>query len=149
MEHLGSSEPKGEFMSEIENVAAARELYARIERQDWTGVAGLLHPAFIFYPNLGEARPGCDGFVASEKKNFDACPGFQIQVLETVAQENKVGVYLTIEGKVKEELLGVKAPGAHFKFSLFNLLTFDDGLIVEKRAHFDRNFIIRQLEENK
>ena len=136
-------------MSEIENVAAARELYARIERTDWSGVAGLLHRDFIFYPNLGDARPGADGFVASEKKNFDACPGFQIRVLETVAQDSMVGVYLTIEGEAKDELLGVKAPGAKFKFSLFNLFTFKDGLIVEKRAHFDRSFIIRQLEANK
>lgn len=136
-------------MSSIENVAAARELYSCIERGDWDGVGGLLHPTFIFFPNFGEARTGCDGFVSSEKKNFDACPGFQIQVLETVSQDSKVGVYLTIEGTVEEELLGVTAPGAHFKFSLFNLLTFEDGLIIEKRAHFDRSFIIRQLVGHK
>lgn len=133
-------------MSEVVNVAATLELYARMERGDWDGVAGLLHSDFIFYSNLGEAHPGPDGFVTSEKKNFDACPGFRIRVLETVAQGDKLGAYLTIEGRVKEELLGVKAPGKPFKFSLFNLFTFKDGLIIEKRAHFDRNFITRQLE---
>ncbi|WUT07830.1 ester cyclase [Streptomyces sp. NBC_00704] len=47
---------------------------------------------------------------------------------------------------------GVPAPcqsipprGAHMRFSMFNLFTFKDGKIIEKRAHYNRTDIMDQL----
>ncbi|MFH9471846.1 ester cyclase [Streptomyces clavifer] len=40
---------------------------------------------------------------------------------------------------------GIPPRGAHVRFSLFNLFTFKDGKIVEKRAHHNLADIMDQL----
>jgi steroid delta-isomerase-like uncharacterized protein len=133
-------------MAIAENKALVRRLYDAIEREDWDDVAQLFHRDFVFYHQVDTPILGAQGFIESEKKNFDAIPGFKISVIDLVAEENKVAAYLIIEGKQTKELMGIPARGAKVRFSLLNLLTIVDGKIIEKRAHFDVHDIIRQLK---
>ena len=64
-----------------------------------------------------------------------------------VAEGDKVAAYMRFEGKgYRTDIFGDVPPrGQNVRISLMMLLTFKDGKIVEKRAHFDVGDIRRQL----
>lgn len=88
---------------------------------------------------------GVEGFIASEKKNFDAFDDWQMPIRDIIAEGNKVAAYLVFEGTHVGEHQGIAPTGKRLRFSLLMLLTLRDGKIIEKRAHFDRLDIRNQL----
>lgn len=57
------------------NKTLVQEFYDYIQKEDYVEAAKLCHKDFIFYTQLDTPIKGADGFVASEKKNFD---GFDV-----------------------------------------------------------------------
>ncbi|MEU1484866.1 ester cyclase [Streptomyces sp. NPDC005752] len=113
--------------------------------------AGLVHR---FYQVLqqgdcdtltGMFRPGATGFIDAEKKHVDAFSDIRLTVLDTVAEADKVGAYVVVEGDQGGDYYDIPPRGAHVRFSMFNLFTFKDGKIIEKRAHYNLADIKDQL----
>lgn len=50
-----------------------------------------------------------------------------------------------VEGDQGGDHYGIPLRGAHVRFSMFNLFTFKDGKIIEKRAHYNLADIMDQL----
>ena len=90
-------------------------------------------------------HPSVEGFIASEKKNFDAFDDWQMPIRDMIAEGDKVVAYLVFEGTHIGEHQGIAPTGKRLRFSLLMLLTMRDGKIIEKRAHFDRLDIRNQL----
>ncbi len=53
------------------NKALVRQFYAAIARGDYATVTQLCHPDFVFYYQVDTPIMGAQGFINSEKKNFD------------------------------------------------------------------------------
>jgi predicted ester cyclase len=102
------------------NKAVVRTFYDAINRQDFGALAQYCHDDFIFYHQMDTPHHGVEGFIASEKKNFDAFADWQMPIREMPT-------------------------GSRLRFSLLMLLTLKDGKIIEKRAHLDRLDIRNQL----
>lgn len=132
-------------MSIEENKALVQRFYDAIGRRDFDTVRELCHPDFVFYTQIDTPHPGAEGFINPEKKNFDAFEEFRMPIKTMLAEGNKVAAYLVFEGKQTGECLGIPPSGNFLRFSLMMLLTIADGKIIEKRAHYDRQDIIRQL----
>jgi steroid delta-isomerase-like uncharacterized protein len=133
-------------MSLEENKQLVQRFYAAIERGDFDALNDMVDPGFVFYNQVDVARPGVQGLVDSEKKNFDAFESFRFPVETMVAEGDKVAAYMLFEGKgYRSDVFGVPASGKDVRVSLMMLLTIKDGRIVEKRAHFDVGDIRRQL----
>lgn len=132
-------------MSIEENKALVRHFYGALGREDYEELAKLFHKDFVFYSQVETPHPGGDEFIASERKNFDAFKGFKFPIVRMVAEGDQVAAYLVFEGRQSSEWHGIPARGARLSFSLFSLLRIKDGKIIEKRAHFDVNDIVRQL----
>ena len=131
---------------EIEdNKALVRRFYDAIAREDYEEAAKCCHQDFVFYPQLDTPHHGAEGFIASEKKNFDAFKGFKMPIVRMVAEGDQVAAYLIFEGNQTFDWHGIAAMGAKLRFSLLMLLRIADGKIIEKRAHFDVSDIVRQL----
>jgi steroid delta-isomerase-like uncharacterized protein len=128
-----------------ENKALVRRFYDAIGREDYEEAAKCCHKDFVFYTQLDSPHHGAEGFIASEKKNFDAFKGFKMPIVRMVAEGDQVAAYLIFEGNQSGDWHGIAAAGAKLRFSLHMLLRIADGKIIEKRAHFDVNDIIRQL----
>jgi predicted ester cyclase len=45
------------------------------------------HENFVFYPQLDKPYKGVKGLIESEKKNFDAFPGFKMPIKSMVAED--------------------------------------------------------------
>lgn len=133
-------------MSLEENKDLVRRFYAAIERGDFDALHDMVHPEFVFYNQVDVPRPGVQGLVDAEQKNFDAFDSFRFPIETMVAEGDKVVAYMLFEGKgYRSDVFGVPASGKNVRISLMMLLTIKDGRIIEKRAHFDVGDIRRQL----
>lgn len=132
-------------MAVEENKALVRRFYDAIQLEEWERVGHLCHDDFVFYTQVDTPIVGRHGFVEIEKKNFESIPGFRLQVLDVIAEGNRVAAYLIIEGVQTRPLMGLPPTGNKLRFSALNLLTIAHGKIVETRAHFDVHDILRQL----
>ena len=133
-------------MSLEENKALVQRFYAAIERGDFDALNDMVHKDFVFYNQIDIPRPGVAGLVEAERKNFEAFESFIFPIDAMVAEGDKVAAYMRFEGKgYRSDVFGVPASGKSLRISLMMLLTFKDGKILEKRAHFDVGDIRRQL----
>lgn len=127
------------------NKQLVQDFYAAVDREDYEAASTYLHKDFTFYHQVDHPIPGAEGFVASEKINFDAFGEFSFRILDLIAEGNKVAAYMIHEGKHnKNPLMGLEPKGNNIRFSLMMWLTIEDGKIIEKRAHFDRADIKNQ-----
>lgn len=133
-------------MSTDVNKQVVRRFYEALQNEDYSTAAELCHPDFVFYLQLDTPIHGADGFIASEKKNFDAFPGFSFRIEHMIAEDDRVAAYLVFDGThTGGPVDGIAPTGRRLRFSLLMLLTIAEGKIIEKRAHFDRSDIRRQL----
>jgi len=58
------------------NKQLVRDFYESIEKEEYHQTAKYCHEDFTFYLKVDEPIKGSEGFMASEKKNFDAFKGF-------------------------------------------------------------------------
>ena len=132
-------------MSVEANKELVRTFYAAVEREDYAAAASCCHEHFIFYTQADTPIPGTAGFIQSEKKNFDAFNGFTFKIQSLLAEGDQVAAYMMFDGRQTGVFEGLEPKGARVRFSLMMLLTIADGKIIEKRAHFDRMDIRKQL----
>lgn len=131
------------------NKQIVQQFYDSLEDEDYVAAENLCHPDFVFYLQLDQPINGVDGFIASEKKNFDAFPGFSFKIEKMIAEDDLVAAYTVFEGThTGGPAEGIQPTGKKVRFSLFMLLKIADGKIIEKRAHFDRVDIRRQLGQS-
>ncbi|MFC0273245.1 ester cyclase [Metabacillus herbersteinensis] len=133
-------------MSVEANKELVRRFYETIEQENYEELKDFCHENFVFYPQLDTPFSGLKGLVESEKKNFDAFPGFRMPIHSIIAEGDQVAVYLIFEGThTGIPFFGVPATGKSVRFSLMMKLRIADGKIIEKRSHVDVNDILRQL----
>ncbi|MFC9000720.1 ester cyclase [Streptomyces rochei] len=80
------------------NARLVRRFYQTLEQGDYDTLTGMFHPDFVFYPQIDTPRPGAAGFIDAEKKHVDAFPGIRLTVTDTVAEGDRVGAYVVVEG---------------------------------------------------
>jgi steroid delta-isomerase-like uncharacterized protein len=123
-------------MSVEANKELVHRFYETIEQENYEALKDFCHKDFVFYPQVDTPFPGVEGLVESEKKNFDAFPGFKMPIKAIIAEDDQVAVYFIFEGThTGIPFHGVPAMGKTVKFSLMMLLRIADGKIIEKRSH--------------
>ena len=133
-------------MSLEANKQLVRRFYAAIEKGDFDALHDMVHDDFVFYSQIDTPKPGVQGLMESEKPSFDAFDSFIFPIDTLVAEGDKVAAYMRFEGTgYRTDSFGVPPRGQNVRISLMMLLTFKDGKIVEKRAHFDTGDVLRQL----
>lgn len=133
-------------MSLEANKQLVRRFYAAIEKGDFDALHDMVHDDFVFYSQIDTPKPGVQGLMESEKPSFDAFDSFIFPIDTLVAEGDKVVAYMRFEGTgYRTASFGVPPRGQNVRISLMMLLTFKDGKIVEKRAHFDTGDVLRQL----
>ncbi|MFC8822023.1 ester cyclase [Streptomyces rochei] len=94
------------------NARLVRRFYQTLEQGDYDTLTGMFHPDFVFYPQIDTPRPGAAGFIDAEKKHVDAFPGIRLTVTDTVAEGDRVGAYVVVEGTQGGDYYGTPPPGA-------------------------------------
>ncbi|QSF99611.1 ester cyclase [Bacillus paralicheniformis] len=137
------------MMSVENNKELVRRYFEIIEQEKYEDLKDFCHQDFVFYPQVDTLFPGVEGLIESEKKNFDAFPGFKMPIQAMIAEGDLVAVYFIFEGKhTGIPFADVPATGKNVKFSLMMLLRIVNGKIIEHRSHVDVHDILRQLSGN-
>ena len=133
-------------MSVEANKELVSRFYEAIQQENYEELKEFCHKDFVFFPQVATPFPGVEGLIESEKKNFDAFPGFKMPIKAMVAEGDHVAVYFVFEGMhTGIPFNGIPATGKTVKFSLMMLLQITDGKIIEKRSHVDMQDILQQL----
>ncbi|UQZ33445.1 ester cyclase [Paenibacillus sp. PK3_47] len=120
--------------------------YEAIQQEQYESLKEFCHPDFVFYPQVDTPYHGVKGLVESEKRNFDAFPGFKMPIQEIIAEGNQVAVFFIFEGThTGSPFFSLPATGKKVRFSLMMLLRIKEGKIIEKRSHVDVHDILKQL----
>ncbi|AEI42359.1 ester cyclase [Paenibacillus mucilaginosus] len=122
------------------------QFYEAIQQENYDALKEFCHPDFVFYTQVDTPFYGVQGLVESEKKNFDAFPGFKMPIQAMMVEGDQVAVYFIFEGEhTGIPLFSVPATGKKVRFSLMMLLRIENGKIIEKRSHVDVHDVLRQL----
>lgn len=135
------------MMSVEANKDLVRRFFETIEEENYDALKDFCHDNYVFYPQMDNPFHGVEGLIQSEKKNFDAFPGFKMPIVEMVAEGDVVAAYFIFEGKhTGIPFAGVPAVGKEARFSLMILLRISEGKIIEQRSFVDIRDIIRQIK---
>lgn len=136
-------------MSIEANKELVSHFYEALQQEKYEVLKDFCHPDFVFYPQVDTPFHGVEGLVESEKKNFDAFPGFKMPIQAIISEGDQVAVYFIFEAKhTGVPFHGIPATGKFVRFSLMMLLKITDGKIIEKRSHVDVQDILRQFAAN-
>lgn len=135
-------------MSIDENKKLVKRFYEAIERMDFDALHDMVHEDFVFYVQVDTPRPGVQGLIDSEKAAFQSYESFEFPVVAMVAEGDRVAAYMHFIGRgYNGGNPAIPANGRDIRISLMHLLSFKDGKIIEKRAHYDGLDAMRQLTE--
>lgn len=135
-------------MSIEENKKMVKRFYEAIESMNFDALHDMVHEDFVFYAQIDNPRPGVQGLIDSEKAAFESYDSFEFPVVAMVAEGDHVAAYMHFIGKgYNGGNPAIPANGRDTRISLMHLLTFKDGKIIEKRAHYDSADAERQITE--
>jgi predicted ester cyclase len=133
-------------MSIEDNKKVVLAFYKAIESMNFDLLHDMVHEDFVFYAQKDTPCPGVEGLVASEKAAFASYDSFKFPVVHMVAEGDMVAAYMHFIGHgYNGGNPAVPANGRSCTLSLMHLLTFKDGKIIEKRAHYDNADALRQI----
>ena len=119
-------------MSTESNKQVVHKFYEAIQNEDYAAAAQLCHSDFVFYLQIDTPIHGAAGFIASEKKNFDAFPGFSFQIERLIAEGDQVAAGAAVAGEVRDAAdrarLAAAAAGGRAAVMVKGLSPSSDGL---------------------
>jgi predicted ester cyclase len=136
-------------MSEEENKAAVRDIFATMDReQDMRGpLAKHGAPGYkAHFPGADMDAAGTGGFAATF---FSACPGLKHNVYDVFADGDRVAVRMEIVGTHTQPFNMPQGPlpptGKSFTLPVINIFRFEDGKVAEQWSAFDMLGFLQQL----
>lgn len=134
------------YAETAENKKTARRFYALLNQKRYDEAAELIHPDFVYWPQVDTCLHGGHAFMDIERANMDPCGDYKMRTKFIIAEDDRVAVYLTFDGVLLgDNWHGVPVTNKHMVLDFMCMLRFKDGKIIEKRAKYDRYFIFKSL----
>ena len=130
------------FMSLEENKAVIRSLYEADNKKDLSILDELISPNF-FDPTFN--LHGAEDYRKFETEFFEGFPDWQEEIIEMVAEGDKVWVRFTAEGTHKGEWRGLAPTHKKIKASCVQIWRLTDGKVLEKNSIIDWLDALKQL----
>lgn len=131
-------------MSVEVNKETVRRFYDATDRQNLDEIAGLTTPGYrLHFGGMPEMdRAGALGLFGMF---FAAIPDVRHNVVELVAEGDRVAIRLRITGTQQGELMGVPPTGKPVDFGAINILRLTDGKVAEQWLNADMLAVLRQI----
>lgn len=125
------------------NAKVVEEMYAALARRDVERVRAYFSPDYRHHSNGRELN--FDELMQTAMLGFAAFPDLTSEVVETLAEDERVMVRLEFKGTHTGEVLGIPPSGRPVAWSILNIFVVRDGVIVEDTPYWDIGVIFRQL----
>jgi len=93
----------------------------------------------------GVATVGKQAFLDFHKKISSAVPDLRFQILDNIAEGDKVVIRIQVRGTHTGDQLGVPATGNRIEFGAVAIFRFEDGRLAEAWNHIDQLAFYQQL----
>ena len=103
------------------------------------------HPRFVAH-GLGKKDPG-DGMKRLIRTWKTAFPDWKDEVLDVIAEDDKVVIRLRASGTHTGELLGIPPTGEAVSWNMMETVRFEDGLIIEQWGVSDFGLVVDRLRK--
>jgi steroid delta-isomerase-like uncharacterized protein len=134
-------------MSEQENKAVVEGMLEAWNRSDFDAIEGMLSSDFVNnnpppLPGLGRDRSGMLSTMRYLRQGF---PDAQAEILNMVAEDDKVVVHDRVSGTHEAEFFGVPATGRQATWEFIHIFRVEDGRIAERWGVVDVMGLMQQL----
>ena len=136
-------------MSTDQNKEIFKRLIYAINSGDPTRLRDVVH-GLVADDYVGHA-PGApdiygpDGYLEDESVFHSAFPDLQIEILDLIAEDDRVVVHFVFRGTHEGELAGVPPTGRHMTVQAVSISRVKNGKIVEEYSFVDNLDLLRQL----
>lgn len=132
--------------TEEQNKAAMRRFVERYQTGgDQTALDELIAPEFVDHSPLPGLPAGRDGVRTLFSMFHDAFPDFRAEILDQVAEGDRVVTRKAFHGTHQATLFGIPATGNVVRIELIDIVRMRDGRIVEHWNVVDQLGLMRQL----
>ncbi len=126
-----------------------REFYSELwNRNNKTKLTQILHEDLIFRGSLGDEKRGIEGFTKYVDKVHLALANYHCEILDMVAEGNKVFAKMSFSGIHRNEFMGYKASYQKVSWYGTALFTFKKEKISEIWVLGDLKSLEQQLEKD-
>ncbi len=134
-------------MSAQDNKAAVEEMLDAWNRSDFDSIEGMLSPDFVNnnpppVPGLGRDRAGMLATMRYVRQGF---PDARAEILNVVAEGDKVVVHDRVRGTHEGEFFGVPPTGRQAVWEFIHIFRLADGRIAERWGVVDVMGLMQQL----
>jgi steroid delta-isomerase-like uncharacterized protein len=138
-------------VSQIEERAAetertkelVRRYYDACNRGDMTEVFDCLHPECIHHSRLSEYDK--NGVAFAFEATYTAFPDMKWEIIELIAEGDRVAALVAIEGTHSGQYLGTPATGKRVRVYSVDVARVKDGQFVEHRGVLDELHLLAQI----
>lgn len=128
-----------------ENEAVVREFVRRVwQEKDVEAMDRLFTADSVLHDPSGDRR-GVDSFKQYNRRYHDAFPDLEYEVLDVVADEERVAFRARMRGTLEGEFRGSEPTGKSFEAEGIVIARIEDGKIAERWASYDALGMMRQL----
>ncbi len=125
------------------NARVVEEMYAALADHDIDRVRGYFSPAYRHHSDGRDLT--FEEVMQTSMLGTLAFPDLTSEVVETLAEDERVMIRLEVKGTHTGEVLGIPPSGRAVSWSTLNVFVVRDGLIVEDTPYWDMAVIFRQL----
>jgi steroid delta-isomerase-like uncharacterized protein len=134
-------------MSTADNKAIVRRWIEAIDRHDLDGVGDAVAEDAVWrVPIVPEPIVGRAAVQQLVSGFFTAFSDFRAEVIEQIAEGDRVVTHVTASGTNDGEILGMPATGKHVSWSVVHTHTIRDGELKDDYVVFDRLALMEQLQ---
>lgn len=131
-------------MSAETNKELVRRFYAATDRQALDEIAGLATPGYTLHFG-GMPAMDRDSAMGIFGMFFAALPDVRHEIVDLVAEGDRVAIRLHITGTQHGELMGVPPSGKPVDFAAINILRLDGGKVAEQWINADMLAVLQQI----
>jgi predicted ester cyclase len=134
--------------TESENKAIVEEFFARLSDRDLGVIDELCAEGFSVEIDLlgtDDAAIGIEGMKAMYEEYYAAFPDIRQEIVELVAEDDRVAVFLLTKGTHDGEFRGVPPTGNEITVEDAGLIRIEDGRIVDLWPQSDMLSLFEQL----
>jgi steroid delta-isomerase-like uncharacterized protein len=124
-----------------------KAIYRRYVELLWTPdrLDEVLASDFIAHDLPVATPPGREGLKAFRRTVNRAFPDLKMEILDLIAEGDKVAARISLVGTHRAEFMGIAATNNQVKTQLFEIVRFSDGKIVDRWIMRDRLDELQQL----
>jgi steroid delta-isomerase-like uncharacterized protein len=143
----GETTQKGAYghMSAEENKAIARRAYEAVSQNNLDALDELVASDLTDHDPAPGQAPGLEGVKQWFSSVHTALSGFQLNVEDMIAEDDKVVVRVRMSGTHQGEFMGSAPTGNRVTITGIDILRIAEGKIVERRGNFDNLSMMQQL----